>query len=464
MKENQNAQNNQMLKSYDIQSDEKKCLQVRFCWQGTTVDIGHFQQPRQVTVGQHNLDDFRFSLSDKDNNSFPLITPTKSGEFGIFFTDTFQGQCVQKGQEPREIASMSSEAKPHTSKNHKGYLYSLQENERFTLKKDELEIECEYVSAAEYVSKNNQKQRDFMFWRLASFSAVAHFALILMFQFVPTGTEVLSETLVNGRFHKAMHIEVPKRPKAPIKPLKRNKPKPKKKLKEVPKTNTKVTRKTSPTKLPKTSRERVMNTGLLAELGGGGPGGGSLFGKNTLQNNLKNILGASTKGGYSSIDGISGHCFGSNCTGGGGSYGEPGGGDGGWDRGDKKYGRKNTRLKNPGRRRRPVQIAKGGRVVFVGSLTKAQIKRVVRMYWFQIKYCYEKQLVRNRRLSGKIKLKWLIDARGMVQTATVIQTTMNNENVENCLVRRVLRWKFPRPKGNGIVSVTYPFIFNPASR
>jgi hypothetical protein len=36
---------------------------------------------------------------------------------------------------------------------------------------------------------------------------------------------------------------------------------------------------------------------------------------------------------------------------------------------------------------------------------------------------------------------------------------MDNASVEDCVVRTVRQWKFPKPQGGGIVTVSYPFNF-----
>jgi hypothetical protein len=46
-----------------------------------------------------------------------------------------------------------------------------------------------------------------------------------------------------------------------------------------------------------------------------------------------------------------------------------------------------------------------------------------------------------------------------VKQSTVAQTTVNNAELEACVAGRVHTWIFPKPKGGGMVVVTYPFIF-----
>ena len=79
----------------------------------------------------------------------------------------------------------------------------------------------------------------------------------------------------------------------------------------------------------------------------------------------------------------------------------------------------------------------------------------------QIRYCYQRELTKNPALGGKIVVKFVIAKDGSVSSASTKATTMNNKAVENCINGRFMRFKFPEPKGGGIVIVSYPFIFSP---
>ena len=52
-----------------------------------------------------------------------------------------------------------------------------------------------------------------------------------------------------------------------------------------------------------------------------------------------------------------------------------------------------------------------------------------------------------------------ISPKGYVQQASVSQTSLRNATVERCMTQKIRTWKFPEPKGGGIVIVNYPFIF-----
>jgi TonB family protein len=102
-----------------------------------------------------------------------------------------------------------------------------------------------------------------------------------------------------------------------------------------------------------------------------------------------------------------------------------------------------------------------GRTVTKGCLTDEEVRRVLSRAHSQARYCYEKELQRNPNLNGKITTQFIIGPTGSIQTLTISQSTMGNENVEQCLMRVIKRLRFPRCKGGGVADVTYPWIFKP---
>lgn len=93
-----------------------------------------------------------------------------------------------------------------------------------------------------------------------------------------------------------------------------------------------------------------------------------------------------------------------------------------------------------------------------GGLDGNQIADVVRRNLGQIRFCYEQGLQLDNTLSGRVAVKWTIDASGSVKIAQVQNTTLNNKNVEDCILRRLQTWKFPVPEGSQEVPVSYPFL------
>ena len=103
-------------------------------------------------------------------------------------------------------------------------------------------------------------------------------------------------------------------------------------------------------------------------------------------------------------------------------------------------------------------ILSGGRAEIEGSLDAAIIDQVVRKNLAGLKYCYERELNRNPKLRGKVVVQFTIGLSGTVTEAFVESSTLGNASAEDCILRRIRRWRFPRPAG-GSVLVAYPFVF-----
>ncbi|MBL8949612.1 MAG: adventurous gliding motility protein GltG [Myxococcaceae bacterium] len=96
----------------------------------------------------------------------------------------------------------------------------------------------------------------------------------------------------------------------------------------------------------------------------------------------------------------------------------------------------------------------------MGSLDKELIRQVIHRNRGQIRYCYESQLTSHPNLHGKVAIKFVISATGSVAQSQVAQSDVKNAELETCVAGRVRTWMFPKPKGGGVVIVTYPFVFN----
>jgi hypothetical protein len=93
-----------------------------------------------------------------------------------------------------------------------------------------------------------------------------------------------------------------------------------------------------------------------------------------------------------------------------------------------------------------------------GSLDKELIRRVIRRHLNEVKFCYERELVKNGNLVGRVQIQFTISGTGAVIASAVQSSTMNSPPVEMCIAQSVRRWEFPKPQGGGIVVVTYPFV------
>lgn len=120
-----------------------------------------------------------------------------------------------------------------------------------------------------------------------------------------------------------------------------------------------------------------------------------------------------------------------------------------------------TRAKPSGKIRGKVtRMSSGAKVK--GSLSKEDISRVVNSNIHAVQACYEKALLRNPGLSGRIVFDWTVKNDGRVSGVRVRSSTLGNSDVSSCISTKIKKWKFPRPKG-GEVIITYPFLFRSVS-
>jgi TonB family protein len=97
-----------------------------------------------------------------------------------------------------------------------------------------------------------------------------------------------------------------------------------------------------------------------------------------------------------------------------------------------------------------------------GSLDKEVIRGVIRGHLAEIKTCYERALVADQDLSGRVMVQFRIAASGKVVSAVVQSSTLGSPPVESCIADAVATWQFPAPRGGGEVIVSYPFILKDA--
>lgn len=103
------------------------------------------------------------------------------------------------------------------------------------------------------------------------------------------------------------------------------------------------------------------------------------------------------------------------------------------------------------------RVRPAGNASIRGSLSRDVIRRVVRRHHNEIRHCYENGLQSRPDLAGRVSARFVISPSGSVTAASVANSSIGSQQVEQCIVSAVQRWSFPAPEG-GIVSVTYPFM------
>jgi TonB family protein len=89
-----------------------------------------------------------------------------------------------------------------------------------------------------------------------------------------------------------------------------------------------------------------------------------------------------------------------------------------------------------------------------------QIAATVKQYRSGIKYVYNKELLTNPRLSGKLTVSFVIRPDGTVERPEIRKSSLNWPSLEKAVLKRMRHWKFPKSRG-APVRVTFPFVFHP---
>ncbi len=98
------------------------------------------------------------------------------------------------------------------------------------------------------------------------------------------------------------------------------------------------------------------------------------------------------------------------------------------------------------------------------GLTKDEVGEVIHKHMSEIRYCYETAMMRTPDIEGKLIVDFTIGGNGMVKATAVKTSTIPDPRLDDCILRRLVTWKFPLPKGGIDVAVSYPFIFKTLGR
>ncbi len=95
-----------------------------------------------------------------------------------------------------------------------------------------------------------------------------------------------------------------------------------------------------------------------------------------------------------------------------------------------------------------------------GGCDKGDISKNVRNRAASLRACYETQLMAKPDLSGKVVVQWTITGDGSVSNDKIVDDTMKNSSVTDCVLRTIRRVRFLKPEA-GVCVIQWPFVFNP---
>lgn len=101
------------------------------------------------------------------------------------------------------------------------------------------------------------------------------------------------------------------------------------------------------------------------------------------------------------------------------------------------------------------------------ALGKKEIQAAIRAVTPLVKECYEKRLKENQELQGKSVVKFTIiakDGEGSIDEGEIKSSTLEDLRLDTCILHALTKARFPLPRDEGKVSVTYPFTFRRAGK
>ena len=107
------------------------------------------------------------------------------------------------------------------------------------------------------------------------------------------------------------------------------------------------------------------------------------------------------------------------------------------------------------------QVAAGSGTVDEEIGDTGKVTDVVKRYAGQLKYCYEKRLLENPNLEGRVEIGWSV-LDGKVEGLYVVSNSTGDGELADCIMKKVRRWTFPADISGDIPS--WPFVFTAKSQ
>jgi TonB family protein len=82
-------------------------------------------------------------------------------------------------------------------------------------------------------------------------------------------------------------------------------------------------------------------------------------------------------------------------------------------------------------------------------------------YLYKLRRCYQRELRRDKSLTGELKLGFTVGKTGRVLNARVLRSTLGKPALHSCVLRAIREIRFSRTASGQAVKMTYPLRFKP---
>lgn len=464
-----------------VEDPHRQAVEVTFMWGDTLLRLDHYATQRDITIGGAVSCDYAIDAKDLGLDSFPLIKAVGTA-LALTFTTRMKGVVQTGEQESLSLEELVSSGRALPCDDAPGaYRFLLPEYSRCRVDVADVTFLIQLVPAPR--KQAHPWMTSFSWAQLGAFGAAVLLWILIQTLFylaIPEEEGFLLDSFdAAKRFAQLMVIpEKQKEPEVPDwfkkkaeEEAKKAAERAKQKEGKTGKQDAEDHNKRLAVKGPKENediqarreaiRQKVVQTGALAAL--------------SDQNELTMLMSTSDKAvgsdAVSALGNWTGKSPGSSYGMGGLGLSGTGRGGGGTGEGSIGVGGLGTRgrggleagygrgVGDLGDRSGRIPKVVPGKAMVIGSLDREIIRRIIGKHRDEIKYCYEKELVAHKDLSGKVVVFFTIAPTGSVVQASIKESTLKNPAAESCIVSRVRKWTFPQPQGGGIVEVTYPFIF-----
>ncbi len=442
-------------------------LDLRFFWGDKQLGAGSFSDDELVTVGDDEAASFILEAGNLPKQPFPLAARV-DGSWQLRFGPSMDGELIRDGK-VEKLAELVRLRKARPVGEGGLMEVEIPEDGAAWVDLGNIRAELCFRPKTKPIVIPLAQRVDYAFMNLFLVVFALFAGGIIAFSNAPKGVDVTADDLFTNQARLTRLLLMPPEPRQNpfLERLKLQAPDGE--TVKAPNTEGKMGKSDAPERATRSApraikpddKEIVKNQGILAMLGSGSNSGlSTIFGKEGLGGDLKGAIGGIT-GAVGDAHGFGG--LGLKGTGlGGGGVGTTvgvgaigtkgrGGGVGDYGKGAGGLGKKAS-----------SEVTIDTSSVLVVGYDRELVRRVVQSHHSQLRYCFENELIRNPKLGGRVLVKWVITGDGSVSNASVAATTMNNSKAESCMVSRVRSWKFPPPKGGGIASISYPFVFRSA--
>jgi hypothetical protein len=452
---------------------DNDALEVKVTWGDSTLEHAHFKGQQTITIGDSRKDTFRLGqdMLPPELISFPLIQADE-GTVLVRWTTHMTGS-MKIGNHAFSLHQLAQMG--HARKTGEWHQAELPHKGTMQLQMGGLHFAIRLVSAPQLAPAISQINPDPALGRALGTSFLLHGFVLLFMLFADEAPQTFDESILKtkGRFGELII-----RPKEKEKPKKRrigSKPgakAPKSEGKVGHKSDVKKVRRGGSTtskknpnapfnmkKIKDAVTNQLLRKGILGVLPGGKVKSGGILDARAFGKDDANGLGGWHGGKVGMASGNNGLGLKGKGIGGGNPFG---GGGVGWGKiGIPSKGKYGTighrgRLRNR-RKHKPTLTVKEPTIR--GCIDRKIIQRVIRRHRASFKYCYNRELIKNHQLEGKLIINFKIIKTGRVSTSGLVSTTMNNDRVEQCMLIRVKTMRFPGLKRCDEVYVNYPFVF-----